>query len=174
MSKYGSIVPEDIASNTFDFHGASIEIETDSESTYQGYWPAYWFFAKGYYGLTNTNPPPHFAGIKSSKPLIVDQYDFTAYYDNVAMSVKDFKIESSMDGENWDTLFTGVIPNVSAYTQKCEFTPTICKYIRCTAITTYDTRGYSWFHGYDFKIYGTLAGPLLYTDKDAYGIPKGK
>ena len=58
MSKYESIVPENIASNTFDFHGASIEIKADSESTYQRYWPAWGFFAKGHYGLTNTNPPP--------------------------------------------------------------------------------------------------------------------
>ena len=58
MSNYGSIVPENIASNTFDFHGAAIEIEADSESTYQRYWPAWGFFAKDHYGLTNTNPPP--------------------------------------------------------------------------------------------------------------------
>ena len=88
------------------------------------------------------------------------------------MSVKDFKIESSMDGETWDTLYTGVIPNTYIYTQVCEFETTICKYIRCTALTTYDTRGYSWFCGHDFKIYGALASSFLYTNPDVYGIPK--
>lgn len=65
MSKYESIIPENIASNTFDFHGASIEIETDSESTYKNLnWPAWGFFAKevffapGHYGMTYHNPPP--------------------------------------------------------------------------------------------------------------------
>ena len=102
----------------------------------------------------------------------MDQYDFTSYWDEVAMSVKDFKIESSMNGKAWNILYTGIIPNTDIYIQKCEFKPTRCKYIRCTALTTYDTRGYSWFHGYDFKIYGTIAGPFLYTNPDAYGIPK--
>ena len=55
MSNYEPIVP---ISNPFDFHGASIEIKADSESTYQRYWPAWGFFAKGHYGVTNTNPPP--------------------------------------------------------------------------------------------------------------------
>ena len=33
MSKYESIVPENIESNTFDFHGASIEIDNDGGGT---------------------------------------------------------------------------------------------------------------------------------------------
>ena len=58
MSKYESIVPEDIASNTFDFHGASIEIKTDSDAFGKEYQPKWGFFAKDHYGATNTNPPP--------------------------------------------------------------------------------------------------------------------
>ena len=120
--------------------------------------------------------PPHYVGIESSKLLIVDSFDFSVRINiayKSAMSAKDFKIESSMDGKTWNTLYTETIPDTSyTFDQKCKFNPTYCKYIRCTALTTYDTRGYSWFHGYDFKIYGTLAGPFLYTNPDAYGIRK--
>lgn len=55
MSKYGSIVPEDIASNTFDFHGASIEII--ASSVYPGYEP-YRFFNKSILVSTANTPPP--------------------------------------------------------------------------------------------------------------------
>lgn len=55
MSKYGSIVPEDIASNTFDFHRASIEII--ASSVYPGYEP-YMFFNKSRLSSTANTPPP--------------------------------------------------------------------------------------------------------------------
>ena len=57
MSKYRSIVPEDIASNTFEFHGASIEIETDSDAPGREYVPKWGFFKDHHYGVTNINPP---------------------------------------------------------------------------------------------------------------------
>lgn len=117
--------------------------------------------------------PPHFVGIKSNKLLIVDQYDFTVNWDLVYMTAKDYKIESSMNGETWNTLYSGIIPSTNLYTQKCEFEPTICKYIRFVALSTYDQRGYKWLQGRNFKIYGTLAGLFLYTNPDAaYGIRK--
>ena len=174
MSKYENIVPNDsVTSNHFSYHDASIEIVADS--AYYANYPNWQFFSNKPYGCsTNTNPPPHYVGIKSNIPLIIDRFEFTACYDMVAMTVKDFKIESSMDGETWDTVYTGVIPNTDFYTQVCEFEPIICKYIRFVQVSTYDYRGYKWFDGGNVKIYGTLAGPLLYTDKDAYGIPKGK
>ena len=129
---------------------------------------------EGYhYGVTNFNSPPHFVGIKSSKLLIIDRFDFTAKWDLVSMTCKDYKIESSLDGKTWDTLYTGIIPSTSLYGVKCEFKPTICKQIRCTILSTYDARGYKWFQGKNFKIYGTLASQYkLYTNPDAYGVPK--
>ena len=89
------------------------------------------------------------------------------------MTAKDYKIESSMNGETWNTLYSGIIPSTNLYTQKCEFEPTICKYIRFVALSTYDQRGYKWLQGCNFKIYGTLASLFLYTNPDAaYGIRK--
>ena len=144
MSKYESIVPEDIASNTFEFYGTSIEIETDSDALGNEYQPKWGFFAKDHYGVTNTNPP-HFVGIKSNMPLIVNQYDFTANWDLVYMTIKDYKIESSMDGKTWDILYSGTVPSTNFYTQKYEFEPTICKYIRFIALSTYDAEGINGF-----------------------------
>lgn len=57
MSKYGSIVPEDIASNTFDFHGASIEIIASSVYPGYGYEP-YMFFKFNRLASTANTPPP--------------------------------------------------------------------------------------------------------------------
>lgn len=57
MSKYESIVPENIASNTFEFYGASIEIETDSVWPYPGY-EQYKFFNG--FGATDNTPPPFY------------------------------------------------------------------------------------------------------------------
>lgn len=88
------------------------------------------------------------------------------------MTAKDYNIESSMDGETWDTLYSGIIPSTNFYTQKCEFEPVICKYIRFIVSSTYDRRGYKWLQGKNFKIYGTLAGNKLYTNRHAYAIPK--
>ena len=57
MSKYGSIVPEDIASNSFDFHGASIEIECDN--IYPRYKPYMYFISRdGYNFPSSANTPP--------------------------------------------------------------------------------------------------------------------
>ena len=105
-------------------------------------------------------------------PLIIDRFDFTASWDRVYMTIKDYKIESSFDNKTWDTLYTGIVPSTSIYDAKCEFEPTICKQIRCTILSTYDARGYKWFQGKNFKIYGALAGSFLYTNPDAYGILK--
>ena len=88
------------------------------------------------------------------------------------MTVKDYKIESSVNGKTWDTLYTGIVPSTSRYDVKCEFKPTICKYIRLVQLTTYDTRGYKWFQGGFMKVYGTLARHILYTNQHAYAIPK--
>ena len=58
MSKYGSIVPEDIASNIFDFYGASIEIECDN--IYPRYKPYMFFISDDGYDFPSTanTPPP--------------------------------------------------------------------------------------------------------------------
>ena len=119
--------------------------------------------------------PPHYVGIESSKLLIVDSFNFSANpitaFDGPIMSANDFKIESSMDGKTWNTLYIGSIPNITyTFDIKCEFNPTYCKYIRCTILTTYWNRDSHSFGGCNFKIYGTLVAPVLYTNPDAYGI----
>ena len=53
MSNYESIVPEDIASNIFDFHGASIRTVADAGRYYE----PYSFFTNGH-ASSNNNPPP--------------------------------------------------------------------------------------------------------------------
>lgn len=89
------------------------------------------------------------------------------------MTIKDYKIESSLDGETWDTLYTGVIPNTTLYNVSCEFEPTICTQIRLVQLTTYDTRGYKWIQAGHFSIYAALVNPQLYTNQDtAYYVPK--
>ena len=89
---------------------------------------------------------------------------------------QNFIIESSINGKHWNTLYTGTTPKVSKYEWfpcSCEFNPTRCKYIRCTfSSTAYEA--YS-FWGRTFKFYGALSveqDPFLYTNPDAYGIPK--
>lgn len=89
--------------------------------------------------------PPHYIGIESDKVLICDRYDFVVSWDLVAMAIKDFVIQCSMDGESWRDVYTGIIPFTSTYTQECEFDPILCKHIRLTALSTYDTRGYKWY-----------------------------
>ena len=122
--------------------------------------------------------PPHYVGIESSKLLIVDRFDFTALVIDTGfsktMSVKDFKIESSIDGKTWSTLYTDTISNYSSfYDKQCEFNPTRCKYIRCTILSTYwNINDVKSLEGRNFKIYGALIAPALYTNSDAYGILK--
>ena len=175
MSSYYSIVPENISSNTFNYHDATIEIETDN---IQPGYKAYMFFTDSGCTTLQYSSPPHFVGIKSNEPLIVDQFDFTGLKDGINngwMSVKEFKIESSMDEETWDTLYSGTIPFAQSYTQSCEFKPIKCKSIRCTILSTYSPGGQyaTWFQGKNFKIYGTLTSRYkLYTNPDAYAIPK--
>ena len=82
------------------------------------------------------------------------------------------KKESQSTYMDWDTLYTGVIPNTNLYNVSCEFEPTICTQIRLVQLTTYDTRGYKWIQAGHFSIYAALAGPFLYTNPNAYGIPK--
>ena len=89
------------------------------------------------------------------------------------MTAKDYKIETSMDGETWDTVYSGTVPATSIYDKQCEFKPVICKQIRLTVLSTYDQRGYQWFQGGHMKVYGTLVNAgTLYTNTDAYGILK--
>ena len=96
-----------------------------------------------------------------------------ASYDVVYMTAKDYKVETSMDGETWDTVYSGIVPSTHRYTKECEFEPTICKYLKFTVLSTYDQRGYQWFQGGWMKVYGTLVNAgTLYTNTDAYGILK--
>lgn len=115
--------------------------------------------------------PSHFVGIKSDKYLIINRCDFETFF-GPNDPAKYYRIESSINGNDWNTLYTGSIPRVSKYEQfpySCEFNPTRCKYIRCTFRST-EHENYSFF-GSSFKFYGALASPVLYTNLDAYGIP---
>ena len=96
-----------------------------------------------------------------------------ASYDVVYMTAKDYKVETSMDGETWNTVYSGIVPSTHRYIKECEFDPTICKYLKFTVLSTYDRRGYKWFQGGFMKVYGTLVNAgTLYTNTDAYGILK--
>ena len=57
MSKYDNIIPEDISSNTFDFHGSSIEITSDT--LYRPSYEPYMFFLEidNFPSTANTPPP---------------------------------------------------------------------------------------------------------------------
>ena len=116
--------------------------------------------------------PPHFIKIKSSSLLIIDQFDFAACYDKIYMTAKDYKIETSIDGETWDIIYSGTVPVTNIYRKECEFKPIICKYLKFTVLSTYDRRGYKWFQGGSMKVHGTLDNTTLYVNLDAYGIPK--
>ena len=63
-------------------------------------------------------PPPHFIKIKSSSLLIIDQFDFAACDDQVYMTAKDYKIETSIDGETWDTVYSGTVSATDIYIEK--------------------------------------------------------
>lgn len=56
MSKYDNIVPEDISSNEFDFHRASIEITSDT--LYGSYEPYMFFLEIDNFPSTANIPPP--------------------------------------------------------------------------------------------------------------------
>ena len=165
MSNYEPIVPTTIP---FDFHGASIEIETDKDPGGDG---------RGYFieGSWSYSEPAssHFVGIKSDKQLIINRCDFTAIL-NTSDPAQNFTIESSINDKHWNTLYTGATHRVSEYVwlpYSCEFNPTHCKYIRCTFSSTAHEI-YS-FWGKSFKFYGALSAeqdPFLYTNPDAYGI----
>ena len=133
MSNYEPIVP---TTNPFNFHGASIEIETDKEA---GGGNGLGYFIEG--SFSNSEPASsHFIGIKSDKQLIINRCDFTAIVDSDT-PIQKFTIESSIDGKHFNALYTGVIRTrtLSKYDWlpfSCEFNPTRCKYIRCTFSST--------------------------------------
>ena len=169
MSNYESIVPEKIETNKFDFHGALIEIVTD-EVDEHGY---RYFNGDLTFSKDDTS---HFVEIKSDKKLIINRCDFTAILDEYEPS-QNFTIESSIDGETWNTLYTRIIPKVSKeefQPYSCEFKPTRCNYIRCCFSSATTSEIYN-FCGGHFKFYGSLSVEqdlFLYTNPDAYGIPK--
>ena len=118
--------------------------------------------------------PSHFVGIKSDKYLIINRCDFETliYQRNPA---QNFTIESSINGKYWNILYRGTVPNNkwAWQTYNCEFNPTRCKYIRC--IFNSVAHEMYIFSGEKFKFYGALSinqDPFLYTNPDAYGIPK--
>ena len=175
MSEYVSIVPEDISSNTFDFHGASIEfICSKLPSIFKP-----WNFFLGSYAYTDWDTPlPHYIGIKSSKQLIVNRFDFTDIM-SVNISRNRYVIESSIDGEVWNILAYGSTTAIDNYTKTnhvYKFNPIKCKYIRLKVNyfypSTTENVALKNFWGCNFKIYGALPNPIIYTNPDAYGIRK--
>lgn len=171
MSKYKNIIPDDIQTNTFEWRGMTIELEVSNIGIHEP-WE---FFNKSYMASDSYSaPPPHYIGIKSDRKLLVNRFDFIASWDVVAMTIKDYRIESSIDGEGeWKTLYTGIIPNTDLYNVTCEFSPTFCNAIRLVQLTSYDKRGYKWIQGGHFSIYAALGIPQIYTNQDsAYYIPE--
>lgn len=96
-----------------------------------------------------------------------------ASWDQAYMTAKDYKIESSMNSDTWNTVYSGTVPDTHVYIHECKFEPTVCKYLKFTVLSTYDQRGYKWFNGGWMKVYGTVHGKSLYTNNtDVYAIPK--
>ena len=176
MSNYPSLIPTSITTDSFTYNGAKFtitasSIERSEHNPYQ--------YANGFYnsnhGITSGSiEPPHWVKLSCDKAFITDEYIFTAVYDVVVMTIKDYNIEVSMDGSKWDIVYKGSIPNTSEYTCKCSFTPVVCKNIRIKTLTTYDYRGYRWAVMRNTKVYGKLLEDycIYNNDNNSYEIKK--
>ena len=183
MSQYQSLLPENIPSDTFEYDGNTFSITASSieRSQHNNYWYARGFFiqrASGYQDMRWQSAnvwPPHWLCLSSEHVFMTDQFEFNATWDLVSMTIKDYTIEVSMNGTDWNKVYTGLVPAQTDYRVTCAYEPVVCKYIRLKVLSTYDTRGYKWAIGYNGVVYGTIVNRSnLFEDSldNMYGILK--
>lgn len=173
MSEYPSLLPDNLSSNTYN--DGKITYTVSASSLYSGY-QAYYFFknANDYQGITSDRWPPHYIYLSSSEFFVTDQFDFTACWDLVSMTIKNYTIEYSINGDDWIQIYSGIVPATTYYDAKCEYDKVICKHIRLKVLSTYDTRGHKWTQAKNFRVFGfgISMNSLFEDDGEMYGIPK--
>lgn len=175
MSKYPSLLPDDLSSNEY-IAADGTKYTVSASSLYNGepHYP-YQFFSHPptyeymdvykHVGFTNVESPPHWICLSSSVPFVTDEFDFVAMDDRVVMTIKDYVIECSIDGDNWIQIYSGTVPSAAIYEAKCEYDSIICKHIRLKVLTKYYRSYYGWSIGYGFKVFGISSAKLLFEDK---------
>ena len=185
MSKYPSLLPDDLSSNDYiATDGTKYTVSASSLYNGEPHYP-YQFFSYPptyeymdvykYVGFTNVESPPHWICLSSSVPFVTDEFDFVAMDDRVVMTIKDYSIEYSNNGDNWVQIYSGTVPSVATYEAKCEYDSVICKHIRLKVLSKYYRSYYGWSIGYGFKVFGRSSVNFLLEDKlggGIYGIPK--
>ena len=157
MSQYPVLFPlGNISSNTVTYNDNKFKI---SASSYYPEYPEYGFFSNdpNTAWVSDNVPPPHWICLESEHKFITDNYIFTAQYDLKNMTVKDYYLEVSIDGIDWTTVYTGVVPKTNYYNVNCTFNPILCKYIRLKILSNYDNRGYKWVQAHGCRVYGKIS-----------------
>lgn len=109
------------------------------------------------------DPFPHWWKLDMGGTSILSGIGFTPADDYIDCTVKDYKIEVSNDDITYETVLatTNTVKNVSRNTttsvliNKTFTTPKMCRYIKITILSGYNTRPvYQWAGFYNLKLYG--------------------
>ena len=128
------------------------------------------------YNSTACAPFPHWWKLDMGDTAIISALGFTPADDYIDCTVKDFKIEVSMDDITYETILvsTNTIKNVSRNTTTSVLlnytfpTPKMCRYIKITILSGYNTRSaYPWAGLYNLKLTG-IATTRIKTFIDQY------
>ena len=122
---------------------------------------------------------PHWWEIDMGGYSLLSEFSFCPSDDVVDVLVKDYKIEYSLDGITWHTIFNGTNTQDTAATRNNSASivhtlqiPVIFRYLKLTILNGYNSRGYVWSGIYNVKLTGVLdARNKTYKDlmNDLYG-----
>ena len=113
--------------------------------------------------VSDANEPPHWVCIDYGIPMIFSKLSVVDAGDVIVQTVKDYSIQTSSDGINFKTVFSGTSPNGQTYVPgrpsaliTAEFPSSIGNMIRFYVSSKYYRSGYGWTQLRSMKIYGNF------------------
>ena len=126
---------------------------------------------------SNPSSFPHYWQVDLGRVIPkVCKFIFNPSDDVINVRVKDYEIFYSLDGINFNKLYSGTfIPDHTItdhvwQDEECEFNPVSLRYFRITILNSYDNRGYTWGGFTNARLYARNNGLYLKeSDNNIYG-----
>ena len=131
--------------------------------------------------VSSANSFPHWWQVDLGRVVnYICKFCFNGTDDVVAIRVKDYELSYSLDGINFNPIYSGTyvgkhkqpgVPSNQVWqTEECEFNPINARYFRITILNSYDTRGYKWASLTNLLLYALNNNLILKeSDNNIYG-----
>ena len=116
---------------------------------------AFYNASDNYVWYSNNQAFPHWWQIDMGGLSLLQELAFTPNYDRVDVTIKDYKIEYSLDSINWKTSISRTNLDMIELINTLP-TPVMFRYLKITILNGYNSRSYQWSGFYNLRLTGVL------------------